>query len=884
MTTQADPRSTTPRRPARRLRRLAGGLAVVSAVYLAPVLLGVMNLSTPVDYLMNVGTFSQDPELVAENDGVRRLVVLRHGILRSAGSLWKLERALRAHGYETLNLSYPSTRGSIEDHAAMLARELEQKLEDQAQRPLELYFVGHSMGGLQIRSYLSRADARSPTACVFLGVPNQGAFLAEKLGDWLPFQLLMGTEAAHQLRPSDPFYQSLKPLDCDCGIVFGGSGDQEGFSAAIPGDDDGRVSSEEAQLPESTDQIQLRGLGHTALSFSDQAVRQVLFFLSQRHFDRAPSTRPPLLLLTLDTTRADALGCYGGELAETPHLDSLAAAGTRFTQARTVAPLTLPAHASLFSSRFPHELGVRDNAGFQLRDDVVTLAEVLLQADYDTAAVIGSTVLSASTGIGQGFRHLDDVPRRKLESAATIDRRTATEVVNAGLKFLEQRADPDRPFFLWLHFFDPHEPLDPPPDLRERFLNRSEPASASRTRRLLYQAAVAGMDREIGRLLAWTRQNLTIPPLIVAVADHGEGIGDHGEQTHGYYLYDTVIRVPWLVQHPNLPGGVTVNAPVSVVDLMPTVLDLLGLEVPDRSGTSLASWIRGQELPASTRPIYFETCYPFLHHRWSPMYGLVEDDFKLIHSTRAELFDLGEDPRETENRLNQRQALAEKMRQRLRDLAQDSSPASRRTFGAEEIEQLERLGYVGTSAGPDSDPAMQPGHANPSLRDAKDARELLNLQFQAFGLFRKRQPSQAADLMLKVLEQDPDDPSFLDHAGAYLVEAQRVAEAIPILTRALELNPDLSSPRASLASCFEKQGNLERAIELYRSNVQRDPDHLLSRFDLARLLSMRKKYEESLYHYEEFLRRYAADNKLRRQVQEQMQLIRRLQEQETGKE
>lgn len=264
-------------------RRILRWVLVVAACYLTPVMTGCMNLSTPVDYVMNLGTFSHDPTLKAPDDKVRRLVVLRHGLWRSAASLWKLERALEDHGYEVLNKSYPSTSGYIEEHTAMLKAELDEALAQPDDRPVELYFVGHSMGGLQVRYYVSSQAAQLPEACVFIATPHRGAALTDARKDGLLFRWFLGTEAAVQLSPSHTFYDSLRPLTCDAGVIFGGRGDSEGDNDDIPGDDDGTVGVDEAQLPEAKDRIRL-ALGHTELSFADAPIRQVLHFLKHRRF------------------------------------------------------------------------------------------------------------------------------------------------------------------------------------------------------------------------------------------------------------------------------------------------------------------------------------------------------------------------------------------------------------------------------------------------------------------------------------------------------------------------------------------------------------------------------------------------------------------------
>lgn len=258
-------------------------LGVAAAVYLVPVVLGVMNPSTPVDYLLNLGTLPHDPSLAQPTDGKRRVVVLVHGLWRSAGSLWKLERALRDHGYETWNVSYPSTRWRIEQHAERLGAVIATRCA--AQRPDELHLVGHSMGGLVIRAWLGLAGAPVPTSCVFLATPHHGATLLDRRRETLGFGLLFGDQAALQLSRTDPLYPTLPVPGVPFGNVIGGRGDAEGWNPDIPGDDDGTVGVSEAALAGATDTIQLR-LGHTRISFADAAIVQVLAFLKGRRFRR----------------------------------------------------------------------------------------------------------------------------------------------------------------------------------------------------------------------------------------------------------------------------------------------------------------------------------------------------------------------------------------------------------------------------------------------------------------------------------------------------------------------------------------------------------------------------------------------------------------------
>jgi len=268
-------------------KRLPAVAGAAMLAYFLPVFAGCMNLSTPVDYLINMGTFPHRPELVAPADGKRRVVFLKHGLFRSAASLWKLERALRDHGYEVVNISYPSTAGYIEDFSTAMASEVADYLEGTPRDSVKVHYVGHSMGGLVIRHYLGRPDAVRPDSCVFVATPHRGAALSDARKGSLLFQTLLGNKAALELSPGSEFYRSLPPLPAGlpCGNIYGSSGDPEGWNDDVPGDDDGTVGAKEAQLPQGpgVDSCRLR-LGHTRISFSDQTVLQVLHYLKAGSF------------------------------------------------------------------------------------------------------------------------------------------------------------------------------------------------------------------------------------------------------------------------------------------------------------------------------------------------------------------------------------------------------------------------------------------------------------------------------------------------------------------------------------------------------------------------------------------------------------------------
>ncbi len=282
---QKEPESSDLEPPGLSLRRraLRRWLPATVGAYVLLVVTGCCNPSTPVDWVMNLPPTAEYDDLHAAEDEPT-LVILQHGIWRSSSALWRLERSLENHGYEVLNSSYPSTRKTIEEHAALLEKRIEARLAGREDNLPRLCFVGHSMGGLVIRSYLQRPDARRADTCVFLGTPHRGASLADAKKESWWFPLVMGDQAALQLSPSDPFYATLGPVPCaNIGTIIGGQGDDEGLSRKIAGDDDGTVGVAEAHLPEETGSVLLK-TGHTRLSFTSEPIRMVLRFLKFRAF------------------------------------------------------------------------------------------------------------------------------------------------------------------------------------------------------------------------------------------------------------------------------------------------------------------------------------------------------------------------------------------------------------------------------------------------------------------------------------------------------------------------------------------------------------------------------------------------------------------------
>lgn len=417
-----------------------------------------------------------------------------------------------------------------------------------------------------------------------------------------------------------------------------------------------------------------------------------------------------IVLVTLDTTRADRLSPYGLMDVSMPALDRLAREGIVFDQATSVAPLTLPSHTSMFTGLFPPAHGVRDNGDRGLADKYTTLAEVLWSQGFRTGAFVGSVVLDADRGLAQGF----DTYRNAVslvDAGGHARQRRGDEVVTDAAAWLDQLGNSR--FFLWAHLYDPHRPYDPPEPYRSRFGDA-------------YVAEIAFADAQIGRLLdALDERGLSDRTIVVVAGDHGESLGEHGERDHGIFIYESVLRVPFMIRAPGVAPARSA-AVVRLVDLMPTVLDLLGVSAPRMDGVSLTRLMKG-EVSDLHLEAFAESQYP-LRFGWSSLGALREGRFKVIHAPRPELYDLAVDPFEESNIYATRQPLADAMIRRLQALTNEfesSNPVhdGRADVPPEVAERLSALGYVGTAR-------VERPRDGASLPDPKDC--LREDQFEPF--------------------------------------------------------------------------------------------------------------------------------------------------------
>jgi arylsulfatase A-like enzyme/tetratricopeptide (TPR) repeat protein len=589
----------------------------------------------------------------------------------------------------------------------------------------------------------------------------------------------------------------------------------------------------------------------------------------------ADLSRLNVLLVTLDTTRADHIGCYGYSRARTPRLDRLAKEGARFSQASSPAPITFTAHTSLFTGLYPFAHGARGNGDFYLADRFPTLATVLHQAGYRTAAFVSAFVLDHRYGLARGFDGYDD-RMDAVADAHVVDveaERRGDHTVAALSAWLDaQGAGPGVPFFAWLHLYDPHTPYDPPSPFKESFADAP------------YDGEIAFADSLVGSVLdSLGRLGLLGRTLVVVVGDHGESLGDHGEETHSMFVYESAIHVPLIVWKPGLvPAGAVVAGPVRLTDVAPTILDLLGRPgLASAAARSLVEDMRGRRV--TPPPVYAETLAPEFMMNWAPLRSVRDERWKLIEAPRPELYDLEKDPGE---RVNLADAQPQTVRALTAVLARVAGTArgemSRAEVDAETRDRLAALGYIGAGSGREADAALA------NRPDPKDYILVYNRLNAASRLARERRFDEALPILRGVLAADSRNAFAHLKIGDVYSETGEVSSAIreyraylnlvpptayvhhliatcylrlgqpkPALEEAaaaLALDPRFSDARILRGSVFEERGQFDAALAEYRAAVGGDPANAMLRLDLAKVLTEMGRLDEARQEYETILR------------------------------
>jgi choline-sulfatase len=561
------------------------------------------------------------------------------------------------------------------------------------------------------------------------------------------------------------------------------------------------------------------------------ALTVTTFALSATGIPRAQqSGRPNILLITLDTMRADRIGAYGYKVAETPNLDRLAREGVRFADATSQSPLTGPAHAALMTGQYPGRLGIKNNASSPVPESTVTLAESLQASGYRTGAFIGAFVVDRAYGFGQGFDVFDAAFEGFRQEIKLQVQRPAGRVVDPALAWISS-VPAGSPFFAWVHLYDAHTPYAAPAPFGPRFKTRP------------YDGEVAYVDSQVGRMIAALGASGALDRTIVAViGDHGEALGDHGEDDHGIFLYEAVMRIPWVLRLPSSfrlkaeatrppssrgfrlqpEEGIVITEQVRSIDLMPTLLELAGVRGGGPvDGESLAGVVRGTPR-RDPPPSYAESWYPQLHFGWSRLRALRVGEWKYVDAPRPELYDLRTDRAEQRNVIGDRGNVAARMAGELETIERGLGAAALAAApqpDAETIARLRSLGYVGLTA-PSAGSGRGPDPKD-KIQEMKEFRALLTRAGDDLRLGR----NDAAIATLKravALNEHAYDAHVM--LGSAWQQKGDVQKALGEFDAAALLNPVGAAPHLLAASAFLESGRLESAMARANKGAELEPD------------------------------------------------------------
>jgi arylsulfatase A-like enzyme/Flp pilus assembly protein TadD len=548
----------------------------------------------------------------------------------------------------------------------------------------------------------------------------------------------------------------------------------------------------------------------------------------------AAGPRFNVVLITLDTVRADRLGCYGYSQARTPHVDQLARSGVLFEKAYSPVPITLPSHAVIMTGTYPMLNGVHDFSGNRLSPQQPTLASILKQHGYSTGAVLGSAVLDSRFGLDSGFDFYYDQFdfSRLLETNLDAMERPGNVVVDRGLEWLQQTGK--QPFLLWLHLYDAHHPYTPPAPYGSQF--RSRP----------YDGEIAFVDAQIGRVLQFLKsRKLDEQTLVIVVGDHGEGLGEHGEKTHGFFIYNSTLHVPLVVKLPTHSQSKRkrVAAPVTLVDLLPTVLEFLGLPAPAPvQGKSLIGLISGKKVGSSD--LYAESFLPRLHFNWSETRALQAGNYRFIEAPKPELYDLSRDPGELHNLYSEKKALAQELRGRLKAVIRKYSSsqelADKVGLDPALAERLKSLGYLAVDAG--GNPTAS-GH---NLADPKDRIEMYELVSAALSEAQQGHYDSSIEKLQAALRIEETSVPVHYLLGLNYYRKREFSAGVTHFRRVLELSPDYTLAIFHLALSYGHLGEVDRAISLLKRTLELDPTHFSAAFNLGALYLKKEMIAEAL--------------------------------------
>lgn len=560
-----------------------------------------------------------------------------------------------------------------------------------------------------------------------------------------------------------------------------------------------------------------------------------------------------VLLITMDTTRANRLGCYGYQRAKTPNLDRLAAKGVEFLNVYCQVPLTTPSHCSILTGTYPLYHQVRNNGAYVLSAELTTLAEVLDDKGFATAAFVSSFTVDSRFGLDQGFEIYDDKFAEAQAFKAPNSERKAEKTFESFSRWLGRNQA--RPFFCWVHYYDPHLPYDPPAPYNVEFADSP------------YDGEIAYMDQVIGKTIEALREKgLLARTLVILAGDHGEAFGEKVEAGHGVFIYDGTMKVPLIFYAENhLPAGLIIKSRVRLIDLMPSVLDMLNIQVnKDVQGTSLLPYISGKKKEDLSS--YIETYFPRENYGWSELVGLVDGDWKYIRAPREELYNLKADPEEIKNTVGAENRVANEKKARLEDaIARYSSgiKPGKKELTAEEKEKLRSLGYLSQSAGAPQGP----------LPDPKDMVEELRMNQQAEIHEFEGNYAEAARVYERILSLRPENPTNYVNLALTRAKMNEFDEALRVLEQGVARIPDSEVLLSRLAHTYMVMGRLEKAMDVWQAVLVANPRYFDALLASGWILDFTGKLEEAGVYFNRaqevepenrFLRKYSAENLAKR--------------------
>lgn len=542
-----------------------------------------------------------------------------------------------------------------------------------------------------------------------------------------------------------------------------------------------------------------------------------------------------VLLITIDTLRADHLGCYGYSRAQTPNLDQLSQNGAIFWNATSVTPLTLPAHSSIMTGAYPLAHGVRDNGGYYLDNKWQTLAETMKASGFHTGGFISAFVLDRRWGIAQGFDEYFDHFELSKYKAVSMDavQRRGDETLGKALAWLDKNKSSR--FFTWIHFYDPHTPYDPPEPFRSQFQDKSWG---------LYDGEIAFVDNLVGRIRDYlTANNLLNTTLVVITGDHGESLGEHQEGGHGFFIYDATTHVPLIILDPGEKPAKVADQ-VRSIDLFPTICEAVGVKIPSSvQGVSLLPLVRGGTL-SQKLIAYSESYFARFHYGWSELKSLRTPEYKYIDAPDKELYRLSQDRSEKDNLYATETSHAKPFEVEITRLVSISAAVETPKFVDEDsLNKLQALGYIGTYTAP-----LQSLSSGP-LPDPKGKIRLYNLVKNAQGAAAEDKTDEAFKQIRQVLQEDPRILEAHITLGNLYSKQKDYGRARESFQNALNLNDKYAAGIFGLAKSYEDEGNLDAAETGFRRLTELDPHDSKAYFHLGEIALHRKQYDVAVSNF-----------------------------------